>query len=162
MRGWKQVPPSRSRTPIPRYCIEAVVLWSLATGRQERGWSRNACWSAALGGLRSKLSSDLVSCVRFGSVIFPLTLPSETQSHAWWCGSITPSIVLVRNREVVSWIRWFCEGRHRKELGPRVSVALHCSLKVVHDLVLGQEEPPPSLQSMRTCGGSSTQAEATS
>lgn len=49
LRGWKTLLASRSRIPVTRWVLEALVLAGLAQGLEEQGRHCREWWASALG-----------------------------------------------------------------------------------------------------------------
>ena len=49
LRGWETLLASRSRIPVTRWVLEALVLAGLVQGLEEQGRHRREWWASALG-----------------------------------------------------------------------------------------------------------------
>lgn len=125
VRGWRQLLPTRSRVPITRYCLDAVLLVLLAEGRQVQGRERYVCWASALAcwlSFACMLRPGELLNLKVGDLCFPereelgvtdaglVVVVREPKTRRIWKNQF----VLTHDLSLVRWLRWWVTGLARR------------------------------------------------
>ena len=119
IRGWRALQPIRSRIPMSRSIMQGVVLTLLMMGNEENGYLREIMWAAMLsvwlsfeGLLRpGETEQLLVRDLCFpdqhggGSEGLVVTIRKPKTRRLWHT-----QFVLIRDRALISWLRWWTMG----------------------------------------------------
>ena len=125
LRGWQSLMPVRSRVPMSKYILQAVLLVCLARGFYNQGRERLRWWSSMLGcwlAFEALLRPGEVCALRVMDFTFPDPgLPSDAKvglviairkpkTRRVW----RTQFVLVKDEPLISWLRWWLHGRDSK------------------------------------------------
>ena len=120
IRGWRVLQPVRSRVPMSKTILKALLITLLATGHSQSGFVREGYWGAMLAtwlAFEALLRPGETEALRVEDLCFPSAMPGEDSEEALVITIRKPKtrrlwqtqFALVRCPELVKWLRWWVE-----------------------------------------------------
>lgn len=127
IRGWRVLQPVRSRVPMSKSILKALLVVLLATGKSFTGRAREGYWAAMLAtwiSFEGLLRPGETSVLRVSDLCFPdgvagvdsqeglvVTIRKPKTRRLW-----QTQFVLIKCPELIAWLLWWCEGVPRDRL----------------------------------------------
>ena len=121
IRGWRALQPVKSRVPISRMLLQALLITSLARGNSESGRAREIWWSSMLACwicFEGLLRPGELCQLRVGDIDMPLGNWEDTENVGMILTIRKPKtrriyrtqFVLIKNVSLIRWMSWWIQG----------------------------------------------------
>ena len=132
IRGWRVLQPVRSRVPMSKAILKALLVTLLASGNSLSGRGREHYWASMLAtwlSFEGLLRPGETSVLRVSDLCFPDGVAGEDSQQGLVITIKKPKtrrlwqtqFVLVKCPELIAWLRWWCAGCSRDRLVFRFS-----------------------------------------
>ena len=126
IRGWRSLTPVRSRVPLTRYALDAIILVCLSEGYKEMGWNRQMWWGCGLAlwlGFEALLRPGELCRLFVMDLSFPdalatgdlnaglVVLVRRPKTRRIW----REQFILIKNGPLIQWMAWWCRDRRRRD-----------------------------------------------
>ena len=127
IRGWRSITPVRSRVPVTRYTLQAMILVCLSEGFKEVGRNRQGWWACGLAlwlGFEALMRPGEVCRLLVKDLSFPdalaigdvnaglVILVRRPKTRRVW----REQFILVKNGPLMHWMAWWCRGWLSREM----------------------------------------------
>ena len=163
IRGWRVLQPVRSRVPMSKLILKALLLTLLASGHGCVGYARECQWAAMMAAwlsFEALLRPGETEALRVSDLVFPDGIPGEDSQEGLVVTIRKPKtrrlwqmqFVLVNDVALILWLRWWVAGASRNRLLFRVGRRKWSNLFSAGLARLGLQDRHFTLGSLRSGG----------